>query len=70
MRWANFLSQYHIHIAHKAGKKNKVADALSRSLRVNVISIAYNHDSTRESVVSIQGLKIYVITQIHTKVNI
>ena len=30
MRWANFLSQYHFHIAHIAGKQNKVADALSK----------------------------------------
>ena len=44
MRWANFLSQYHFHIAHIAGKQNKVADALSRRPRVNVVSIACNHD--------------------------
>ena len=46
MRWANFLSQHHFHIAHVAGKQNKVADALSRRPRVNAISIAYNHDLT------------------------
>ena len=40
MRWANFLSQYHFHVAHIAGKQNKVADALSRRPRVNAISIA------------------------------
>ena len=46
MKWANFLSQYHFHIAHIAGKQNKVADALSRRPRVNAISIACNHDLT------------------------
>ena len=46
MRWANLLSQYHFHIAHIAGKQNKVANALSRRPRVNAISIAYNQDLT------------------------
>ncbi|MCO5612135.1 hypothetical protein L7F22_066397 [Adiantum nelumboides] len=46
MRWANFLSQFHFHIAHVAGKKNQVADALSRRPRNNAVSIAYNHDLT------------------------
>ncbi|MCO5612729.1 hypothetical protein L7F22_066998 [Adiantum nelumboides] len=46
MRWANFLSQFHFHIAHVAGKKNQVADALSRRPRANAVSIAYNHDLT------------------------
>ena len=44
MRWANFLSQFHFHFAHIPGKQNPVADALSRRLRVNAVSIAYNHD--------------------------
>ena len=30
MRWANFLSQFHFHIAHVPGKQNAVTDALSR----------------------------------------
>ncbi|MCO5586475.1 hypothetical protein L7F22_040415 [Adiantum nelumboides] len=46
MRWANFLSQFHFHIAHVAGKKNQVVDALSRRPRANAVSIAYNHDLT------------------------
>ncbi|MCO5583735.1 hypothetical protein L7F22_037649 [Adiantum nelumboides] len=46
MRWANFLSQFHFHIAHVAGKKNQVANALSRRPRINAVSIAYNHDLT------------------------
>ncbi|MCO5583560.1 hypothetical protein L7F22_037471 [Adiantum nelumboides] len=46
MRWANFLSQFYFHIAHVAGKKNQVADALSRRPRINAVSIAYNHDLT------------------------
>ena len=46
MRWANFLSQYHFHIAHIAGNKNKVMDALSKRPRVNAVSIACNHDLT------------------------
>ena len=46
MRWANFLSQFHFHFAHIPGKQNPVADALSRRPRVNVVSVAYNHDLT------------------------
>ena len=30
MRWANFLSMFHFQIVHVEGKKNVVADALSR----------------------------------------
>ena len=44
MRWENFLSQFHFHIAHIHGKINPVADALSRRPMVNATSIAYNHD--------------------------
>ena len=44
MRWANFLSQFHFHIAHVAGKQNPVADALSRRPQVNAITIAYHRD--------------------------
>ena len=46
MRWANFLLQFHFHIAHIAGRHNMVADALSRRPRSNAISIAYHHDLT------------------------
>ena len=46
IRWANFLSQFHFHIAHVVGKQNKEADALSRRPQVNAISIAYHHDFT------------------------
>ena len=46
MRRANFLSQFHFHIAHIPGKLNPVAGALSRRPMVNVVSIAYNHDLT------------------------
>ncbi|MCO5563944.1 hypothetical protein L7F22_017596 [Adiantum nelumboides] len=45
-RWANFLSQFHFHIAHVAGKQNPVADTLSRRPRVNAVSIAYHQDLT------------------------
>ena len=44
IRWANFLSQFHFHIAHVLGKLNPVANALSRRPMVNVVFIAYNHD--------------------------
>ena len=44
MRWANFLSQFHFHIAHVPGKQNAVADALSRRPHVNAITIAHHED--------------------------
>ena len=44
MRWANFLSQFHFHIAHIGGKQNPVVDALSQWPRVNVVCIAYHQD--------------------------
>ena len=44
MRWANFLSQFHFHIAHIPGKHIVVADALSRRPKVNVVSIATHND--------------------------
>ena len=46
MRWANFLSQFHFHITHVAGKQNPVVDASSRRPQVNAISIAYHKDLT------------------------
>ena len=44
MRWANFLSQFHFHIAHIPCKQNRVADALSRRPRSNAVSIATHND--------------------------
>ena len=44
MKWANFLSQFHFHIAHIPGKHNTVADALSCRPRENVVSVAYHND--------------------------
>ena len=44
MRWANFLSQFHFHIAHIAGKHNQVANALSPRPQVNMVSIAAHND--------------------------
>ena len=41
-RWANFLSQFHFHIAHIPGKLNPVIDALSRRPIVNAVSIAHH----------------------------
>ena len=46
MRWINFLSQFHFHIAHILGKHNLVANALLRRPRVNVVSITYHNDLT------------------------
>ena len=43
MRWANFLSMFHFQIVHVDGKKNVVADALSRKPRVSAVSIVF-HD--------------------------
>ena len=44
MRWANFLSMFHFQIVHVAGRKNVVADALSRKPQVSAVSIAYHHE--------------------------
>ena len=44
MRWKNFLSQLHFHIAHVLEKLNPMAHVLSRKPIVNTVSIAYNHD--------------------------
>ena len=43
MRWANFLSMFHFQILHVDGKKNVVADALSRKPQVSAVSIVF-HD--------------------------
>ncbi|MCO5564116.1 hypothetical protein L7F22_017772 [Adiantum nelumboides] len=44
LSWANFLSMFHFQLVHVAGKKNVVADALSRHLHVAAMSIAYQHE--------------------------
>ena len=44
MRWANFLSMFHFQIVHVEGKKNVVADALSRKPQVSAASISYHHE--------------------------
>ncbi|MCO5547816.1 hypothetical protein L7F22_061896 [Adiantum nelumboides] len=44
MRWANFLSMFHFQIVHMEGKKNVVADALSRKPQVSTVSISYHNE--------------------------
>ena len=44
MRWANFLSMFHFQIVHVEGKKNVVADALSRKPQISGVSIPYHHE--------------------------
>ncbi|MCO5568715.1 hypothetical protein L7F22_022414 [Adiantum nelumboides] len=44
MRWANFLSMFHFQIVHVEGKKNVVADALSRKPQVSAVSISYHQE--------------------------
>ena len=46
MRWANFLSQFHFHIAYVPRKQNAVANALSRRSQVNAITIAHHRNIT------------------------
>ncbi|MCO5606721.1 hypothetical protein L7F22_060911 [Adiantum nelumboides] len=46
LRWANFLSRFHFHIAHIPGKHNQVADALSRRTRCNAAFAASHNDLT------------------------
>ena len=47
MRWANFLSMFHFQIVYVDGKKNVVADALSRKPQVSAVSIVF-HDALDE----------------------
>ncbi|MCO5583898.1 hypothetical protein L7F22_037815 [Adiantum nelumboides] len=44
LSWANFLSMFHLKLVHVAGKKNVVADALSRRPHVAAVSVAYQHE--------------------------
>ncbi|MCO5593599.1 hypothetical protein L7F22_047614 [Adiantum nelumboides] len=44
LSWANFLSMFHFQLVHVVGKKNVVADALSRRPHVAAMSIAYQHE--------------------------
>ncbi|MCO5614523.1 hypothetical protein L7F22_068806 [Adiantum nelumboides] len=44
MRWANILSMFHFQIVHVEGKKNVVADALSRKPQFSAVSIPYHHE--------------------------
>ena len=44
MRWANFLSMFHFHFIHTPGTTNKVADALSRKPKVNVVTTIHHED--------------------------
>ena len=37
-RWLAFLSEYNFEILHIRGKGNKVADALSRNVRLNFVA--------------------------------
>ena len=43
MRWANFLSMFHLQIVHVDGRKNVVAKALSKKPQVSAVSIVF-HD--------------------------
>ncbi|MCO5562473.1 hypothetical protein L7F22_016100 [Adiantum nelumboides] len=44
MRWANIFSMFHFQIVHVEGKKNVVADALSRKPQISAVSIPYHHE--------------------------
>ncbi|MCO5568346.1 hypothetical protein L7F22_022045 [Adiantum nelumboides] len=44
LSWANFLSMFHFQLVHVAGKKNVVANALSRRPHVAAMSIAYQQE--------------------------
>ncbi|MCO5548837.1 hypothetical protein L7F22_002299 [Adiantum nelumboides] len=50
MRWANIFSMFYFQIVHMEGKKNVVADSLSRKPHISVVSIPYHHqlDDMRE----------------------
>ncbi|MCO5557706.1 hypothetical protein L7F22_011277 [Adiantum nelumboides] len=44
MRWANILSMFHFQIVHVGGKKNVVADALSRKPQISAVSVPHHHE--------------------------
>ncbi|MCO5567678.1 hypothetical protein L7F22_021372 [Adiantum nelumboides] len=44
MRWANILSMFHFQVMHVEGKKNVVADVLSRKPQISAVSIPYHHE--------------------------
>ncbi|MCO5600277.1 hypothetical protein L7F22_054387 [Adiantum nelumboides] len=44
MLWADILSMFHFQIVHVEGKKNVVADALSRKPQISAVSIPYHHE--------------------------
>ncbi|MCO5573423.1 hypothetical protein L7F22_027194 [Adiantum nelumboides] len=44
MRWENILSMFHFKIVHVEGKKNVVADTLSRKPQISAVSIPYHHE--------------------------
>ena len=49
VRWLDFFSQFSFDVQHRAGKRNVVADALSRAPPVRVASLAiYNRYSSRD----------------------
>jgi len=47
-RWLAFLSDYDFEIKHIKGKENKVVDALSRSIKLNVLAMVNNYKTDLE----------------------
>ena len=44
MLWENFLYMFHFQIVHVEGKKNVVADPLSRKPHVSAVTISYPNE--------------------------
>ena len=55
-RWLCFLSEYDFEIQHIKGKKNKVADALSRNVRLNFMAAINTQKTNLED--QLEGVKL------------
>ena len=55
-RWLAFLSEYDFEIQHIKGKENKVADALSKNVRLNFMAAINTYKTDLED--QLEGVKL------------